>query len=126
MVFKGTDIYGERLSGTFIFSSETLTPFVFDGIGPNNTQQYCQERILYRWIAACDHALQVCTLIDSDFDRFEYIAANMIKACHGEVYPANSITCNTEGTTTGKGWIFEALYCPEQHLLLRSKILHLY
>jgi hypothetical protein len=103
MVFKGTDIYGERLSGTFIFSSETLTPFVFDGIGPNNTQQYCQERILYRWIAA-----------------------NMIKACHGEVNPANSITCNSEGTTTEKGCIFEALYCPDQHLLLRSKILHLF
>ena len=132
LVYEGTDIFSDPLPAKFIFDSDILTPYVFDAIGGNNTEQYCQERVLYQWLVGRDHLLQVCTPINSAFDRFEYIAAEMIKSGHGEVYcqeclevyTANNIRCATEGATGSKGWILAALYCPKQHLLLRSKIMH--
>lgn len=105
LIYKGRDIYSEPLPGTFMFESDTLTAYVCDAIGRNNTEQDSHERVLYRRLVG--HGEVFC------------------HSCRN-VFSENAVSFATEGAPSSKGWILEALYCPNQHLLLRNKTIHFY
>ncbi|GAC08917.1 hypothetical protein [Paraglaciecola chathamensis] len=166
IMYKGTDIYGERLDGRFIFETVDLLPLVFDKLNPKpvsfddtdsandspdaereasdgeaeidsqtsswvNTPSLpnTQEHYIHRWLRTYDPALFVCNVVPTSFDRFEYIAADMIEAGKGQVhckscdtvYDASDIKAVDGGQG---GWILGELYCPNDHLLARRKKIH--
>jgi hypothetical protein len=115
IMYKGTDIDGERLDGRFIFETADLLPVVFDSLSPKlnllsdsgenslsddgasvenainneisgNNQQNTQEHYIHRWLRTYDPALYVCNVVPTSFDRFEYITANMIEAGKGKIH----------------------------------------
>ncbi|QHJ12687.1 hypothetical protein FX988_02945 [Paraglaciecola mesophila] len=159
IMYKGTDIYGERLNGRFIFETADLLPVLFDAMHPEpfdidegrdidetdvqalnvrnelnewintNRKAVKQEHYIHRWLRTYDPALYVCNVVPNSFDRFEYIASEMIEAGKGQ---AHCKSCNTvydasdiKAVDGGQGsWIFGELYCPKEHLLARRKKIH--
>ena len=159
IMYKGTDIYGERLDGRFIFETPDLLPVVFDRLNPKpvsldtsdsvnvsdddnanesddtiswvNTPRLpnTQEHYIHRWLRTYDPTLFVCNVVPTSFDRFEYIASDMIEAGKGQVhckscdtvYEASDIKTGDEGQG---GWILGAMHCPKDHLLARRKKIH--
>lgn len=175
IMYKGTDIYGERLDGRFIFETPDLLPVVFDRLNPKpvsldtndsddesanlsdedsqqdssessdddnandsddtiswvNTPRLpnTQEHYIHRWLRTYDPTLFVCNVVPTSFNRFEYIASDMIEAGKGQVhckscdtvYEASDIKTGDEGQG---GWILGAMHCPKAHLLARRKKIH--
>ena len=159
IMYKGTDIYGERLAGRFIFETADLLPMVFDRLNPKpfslddddsandsndveaeidtetsarvtlHNGQNTQEHYIHRWLRTYDPTHYVCNVVPNTFDRFEYIASDMIGAGKGQVhckscdtvYAASEIKAGDEDTG---GWILGAMHCPKEHLLARRKTIH--
>nr|WP_166426137.1 hypothetical protein [Paraglaciecola sp. 20A4] len=159
IMYKGTDIYGERLDGRFIFETTDLLPVLFDEIHPEPfvmeggdeidetdvealqvraelnewindcRKEFGEEHYIYRWLRTYDPTLFVCNVVPTSFNRFEYIASDMIEAGKGQVhcktcskvYAASEIKRADEGTS---GWVFGVMHCPNGHLLARCKKIH--
>lgn len=121
----------EETYGEFLFSAADVEQSLHDRLNQHPHLSNDDEGAILNWLQHRNETLKNPSDVPSVWDRFQYIASDLISAgrfeahclqCEIDISGDELIAKNDCGLS---GWIVDRLTCPSGHVLLAVKTMHL-